>query len=191
LELPVTIGEVGEQEEREPVRCALVERAQDAGLVGVAGMTLEHLVGFVATVATEVAVQQVHHRPQVPTFLDVHLEQVAHVVQAGRGEAQAALLLDRRRLGVALHDDQAAQVGAVLAGHLLPHVGTFVIAEGDPAIRLGVGKEHAPAILGHRHVTEVRPTLLADRDRGAQVDRVLLERDRALGAPPFDELRLP
>ena len=76
------------------------------GLSSVAGVPLEHLVGLVAAVAAEVAVQQVHHRPQVAALLDVDLEQVAQVVQARRGEAQVALLLDRRRLGVALHDDR-------------------------------------------------------------------------------------
>jgi hypothetical protein len=65
-------------------------------------------------------VQQVDHRPQVAAFLDVDLEQVAQVVERRRGVAEQALLLDRRRLGVALGDDQAAQQVAELAGHLLP-----------------------------------------------------------------------
>ena len=131
LELAVAVGEVGEQEERQPVRRRLVEGAEDPRVVVVAGVALEHLVGLVAAVAAEVAVQQVHHRPQVAALLDVDLEQVAHVVEARRGEAQRPLLLDRRRLGVALHDDQPAQVGAVLAGDLLPHRVAEVVAEGD------------------------------------------------------------
>ena len=112
LVLAVAVGEVGEHEERQPVRRLLVERAEDARVVGVARVALEHLVGLVAAVTPEVAVQQVHHRPQVPALLDVDLEQVAQVVEARRGEAQVALLLHRGRLGVALDDDQAAQVGA-------------------------------------------------------------------------------
>ena len=47
---------------------------------------------------------------------------------------EVPLLLDRRRLGVALDDDQAAQIGAVLAGHLLPDRFALVVAEGDPAV---------------------------------------------------------
>ena len=106
LELAVAVGEVGEEEERQPVRRRLVERAEDARVVGVARVALEHLVGLVAPVAAEVAVQEVHHRPQVAALLDVDLEQVAQVVEARRGEAQRPLLLDRRRLGVALHDER-------------------------------------------------------------------------------------
>ena len=157
----------------------LVERAEDARVVGVAGVALEHLVGLVAAVAPEVAVQQVHHRPQVAALLDVDLEEVAQVVEARRGEAQAALLLDRGRLGVALDDDQAAQVGAVLAGHLLPHRLAEVVAEGDAAVGLRVGEEDAPAVVGHLDVAEVGPALLADGDGGAQVDVVVLEGRRA------------
>ena len=41
----------------------------------------EQRLRFLAAVAPEVAVQQIHHRPQVAAFLDVDLEQVAQVVQ--------------------------------------------------------------------------------------------------------------
>ena len=81
---------------------------------------LQQLVGLLAAVLAEILVQQVDHGPQVPAFLDVDLEQVAHVVERGRGLAEVALLLDARGLRVALDDDQAAQHGAVLARHLLP-----------------------------------------------------------------------
>ena len=83
-----------------------------------------------------------------------------------------ALLLDRRRLGVALHDEEPAQLGAVLARHLLPHRLAAWSPKRDPAVGLGVGEEDAPAVVGHLHVVEVRPALLADRDRGAQEDVV-------------------
>ena len=39
------------------------------------------------------------------------------------------LLLDRRGLGVALRDDDAAQVRAMLAGHVLPRRLALVLAE--------------------------------------------------------------
>ena len=90
------------------------------GDVLAAGVAVQQLLGLLAALPAEVGVQQVDHRPEVPALLDVDLEQVAQVVEARRGGAEVALLLDRGRLGVALDDDQPLQVGAVLARHLLP-----------------------------------------------------------------------
>ena len=101
------------------------------GLSGSPGVPPQQLLGLLAAVPAEVGVQQVHHRPQVPALLDVDLEQVAQVVQARRGGAEVALLLDRGGLGVALDDDQPPQVAAVLAGHLLPGGLALVLAERD------------------------------------------------------------
>jgi hypothetical protein len=50
---------------------------EDARLVGVAAAALEQLLGLFAAVATEVAVEQVDHRPEVAALFDVHLEEVA------------------------------------------------------------------------------------------------------------------
>ena len=108
-----------------------------------------------------------------------------------RREAEVALLLDRRRLGVALRDDDAAQVGAVLAGHVLPGLLALVVAEVDLPLGVARLQEDAPAVVAHLHVVEVRPALRVDARRGAQVDLVV---GRALGAdvvPPVDEVRLP
>ena len=69
LVLAVAVGEVGEHEERQPVRRRLVEGAQDARLVGVARVPLQQLLGLLAAVAAEIGVQQVDHRPQVAAFL--------------------------------------------------------------------------------------------------------------------------
>ena len=91
------------------------------GLSGVAAPPLEQLLGLLAAVAAEVRVEQVDHRPQVPALLDVDLEQVAQVVEARAALRRAALLLDARRLGVALRHDEPAQRVAELAGDLLPH----------------------------------------------------------------------
>ena len=55
----------------------------------------------------------------------------------------------------------------------------------------GVGQEDAPPVVGHLHVVEVGPALLADRDGGAEVDVVVLVGDRAHLLPPVEELRLP
>ena len=110
LVLAVPVGEVGEHEERQPVRGLLVERAQDPRRVLAAGVAVQQLLGLLPALPAEVGVQQVDHRPQVPALLDVDLEQVAQVVQARRGGAQVALLLDRGRLGVALDHDQPLQL---------------------------------------------------------------------------------
>ena len=190
LVLAVPVGEVGEHEELQPVGGLLVERAEDARGVEVAGVALEQLLGLLAALPAEVGVQQVDHRPEVPPLLDVDLEQVAQVVDARRGVAEHALLLDRGRLGVPLDDDQPHQVGAVLAGHLLPGGLAQVLAEADRAVRVLLGQEDPPAVLLHRHVVEVRPPVAAHGDRRAQVD-VLGRQRRAQGLPPVEELRLP
>ena len=191
LELAVAVGEVREHEEREPIRRLLVECAQDARVVGVAGAPFEEGIGFLAAVAAEVAMQQVHHRPEVAAFLDVDLEEVAQVVERRAGEAEVPLLLDGRGLGVALRDDDAAKVRAVLARHVLPRGLAYVLAEVDLAIGDRGCEEDAPAIVGHLHVVEVRPSRRVDAHRGAQVD---VERLRAFGphlVPPRDVAGLP
>ena len=170
LVLPVAVGEVGEHEELQPVGRRLVEGAEDARRVEVAGVALEQLLGLLAALPAEVRVQQVDHRPEVAALLDVDLEQVAQVVDARRGVAEHALLLDARRLGVALDHDQPHQVGPVLAGHLLPGRLAPVLAEAHHPVGVTLGEEDPPAVVLHRHVVEVRPAVAADGDRRAQVD---------------------
>ncbi len=191
LVLAVAIGEVREHEERQPVRSGLVERAQDARIVGVARAALEQAFRFLAAVAPEVRLQQVHHRPQVPAFLDVHLEEIAQVVQRRAGEPEVALLLDRCRLGVALRDDQAAQVGPMLARHFLPRRLALARAEVHLASGFRGIEEDAPAVLRHLHVVEVRPALGIHADRGAQVHVDVAGAFRAHVGPPVLELGLP
>ncbi len=191
LVLAVAVGDEGKHEERQPVRRLLVERGEDARVVGVARAALEQRLGFLATVAAEVGVQQVDHGPKVAAFLDVDLEQVAQVVERGAGKAQVALLLDRSRLGVALGDDDAAQRRAVFAGHVLPGGLAPVGAEVDLAACLGGGEENAPAVVRHPHVVEVRPALGLDADRGAQVHVHRLRLFGAHFAPPLEVPRLP
>jgi hypothetical protein len=134
LEFAVAVGEVGEHEEREPIRRLLVERAEDARIVGVAGASLQQFFRFLPPVATEVAVQQVDHRPQVTAFLDVDLEQVAQVVLRRARESQMTLLLDRTAGSVSpwRHDDPP-EVGTVLSGDVLPGRFAQVLAEVDLA----------------------------------------------------------
>src|SRR5262245_20560348 len=57
LELAVAIGDVSEAKEAQPIGHRLVERAEDARLVGVAGMAREEFFRFLASVAAEVRVE--------------------------------------------------------------------------------------------------------------------------------------
>ena len=134
LHLAVAIGEEREHEEGEPVRGRLVEGAQQARAVAVARLAAQQILGLLAPVAAEIFLQQIDHRPQVAGLLDIDLEQVAQIVERRRGAAEMALLLDRSRLGVALHDDQPPQHRAVFARHLLPGRLALVRAEADRAV---------------------------------------------------------
>jgi hypothetical protein len=93
--------------------------------------------------------------------------------------------------GVALGHDQAAQRAAVLAGNLLPGRFAHVVAEADAPIRLRIGEEDAPAVVGHLDVAVVGPALGIDRDRGAQVHVGSLKVGRAHVLPPSEERGLP
>ena len=76
-------------------------------------------IGFVATVATEVTVQQIDHGPKVPAFLDVHLKEVAKIVKRRTRLAELSLLFDGSGFSVALRDDDPSQSIAKLAGYFL------------------------------------------------------------------------
>ena len=191
LHLAVAIGEEGEHEERQPVRRLLVEGAEHARLVDIARAALQQALGLLAAVLAEIFVQQVDHGPEMAAFLDVDLEEVAHVVERRRGLAEMALLLDAGRLRVALHDDQSAQLRAMLARHVLPGFLTFGGAEVDAAILLLIGKEDAPAVLGHLDIIELGPALGVDRDGRAQVDVRGLETLGPHRHPPVDVAGMP
>ena len=101
------------------------------------------------------------------------------------------LLLDRRGLGVTLGNDDTAQIGAVFAGHVLPRLFAFVVAEVDVAIRFAVVQKNTPAVVAHLHMAKLRPALRVHADGGAQIHLVV---GRAFGAhvvPPIDEVGLP
>ncbi|MNX39019.1 hypothetical protein D3C86_693660 [compost metagenome] len=191
LELAVAVGEVGEHVERQPVGRLFVEGPQDARIVRIAGAALQQRVGFLAAVAAEIAMQQVHHGPQVAAFFHVDLEQVAQVVLGRRGQAQMALLLDRSGFGVALRDDDAAQIGAVFAGHVLPHVPPHVFAEVDLALAVLRRQKDAPAVIGHFDVVEMRPAVRFHADRRAQVYVETVRAVRPHVLPPLQIVGLP
>ena len=185
LHLAVAVGEVGEHEERQPVRRAFIEGAEDARVVLLAALALEQRLGFLAPVLAEIFDQQIDHGPQVPALLDVDLEQVAHVVEARRGLAQEALLLDRGRLRVALHDDETASSARYSPG--------TSCQTGSPLWRPnGIVR---PSTFGasrmpHRYVGIFTWPNLAHRrvhtNGGAQIDLRILKALRTHAVPPFE-----
>ena len=191
LVLAVAVREEAEHEEGQPVRGLLVEGPQDPGLVVVARAPLQQRLRLLAPVAAEVGVEQVHHRPEMPPFFHVDLEEVAQVVERRAGTAQVPLLLHRGGLGVALGHDEPAERPAVLARHVRPGGLSLVLAEIDPAVGLRLGEEDTPAVLGHLHVAELGPAFRVHAGGGAQVDVLGLEALRPHVVPPLEELRLP
>src|SRR5271154_4822260 len=157
LILAVAVGEMREHEVREPVGRLLVERAEDARIVRIARSPHQQCVGLFAAVASEVSVQQIDHRPQMAPFLDVDLEQIAQIVKRRAGPAQVALLFDRRGLGVALRDDQAAQDAAMFARNFAPDRLALVLAERNPAIGLRLREKKTPSVVPQLYLTEFGP----------------------------------
>src|SRR5689334_8177380 len=157
LILAVAIGKHREREEVEPVVAWLIERFENARLVGIAAAAFEQRVGFVAAVAAEVAVQQINHGPQMATFFDVHLKQIAQVVKRRTRLAELSLLFNWRGFGVALRDDDASQRVAKLAGHFLVRGAAVVVAKTDDGVGFSWFEKDAPAIVRHLHVIEMSP----------------------------------
>ena len=187
----VAVGEIGEHEEAQPVLDRLVESAENARPVWVAGVARQQFLGFLAAIAAEKGVQYVDHRPQMATFLDIDLEQVAQIVERRAAQTEQALLLDRGGLSVALGYDQPPQGRAVLARHLLPYLLADGVAEADPAIGHRVGEKNAPAVFGHLDHAVFGPALGIDCGGRAQIDIEVLRGARPHLAPPVEKVRLP
>src|SRR6185312_4249197 len=100
-------------------------------------------------------------------------------------------LLDRRGLGVALRDDDPAEVRAMLARHLLPRGLARLLAEVNAPRLVARREEDPPAVIGHLHVVEIRPARGLDTDRGAQVHVERRRRFRAHLVPPREIIGLP
>src|SRR6185369_14073220 len=122
--------------EVEPVVARLIEGFENARLVRIAATTLQQVVGFVATIASEVTVQQIDHGPKMPAFFDIHLKEVTKIVKRGTRLAELSLLFDRRGLSVALRHDDPSQRIAKFAGHFLVRGPSVVVAETDFCVRL-------------------------------------------------------
>src|SRR5690606_25606326 len=104
---------------------------------------------------------------------------------------QKALLLNGCRFSIALRDDQTPQRRTVFPWNLLPSRLARMLAETNCPVRLLVGEEDAPAVIGHLHVTESGPTFCIDRSRRTQINFVTLIGRRAEIFPPVEEGRLP
>ena len=135
--------------------------------------------------------QQIDHRPKMPALLDIDLEEVAHVVEAGRGRSEVALLLDRSGLRVALHHEQATKQRAIFARHFLPGRLTLVTSAGNRAPLRFRREQDAPAIVGHLDMAELGPAARIDADCGAQVHLGLLVALRPHVLPPIQIVRPP
>src|ERR1700694_2937872 len=124
-------------------------------------------------------------------FLDLDLEQIAQIVERGRGLAEMALLLDGRRLGIALDHDQPAQHGAMLARDFLPGRLAKMLAERNDAVFLLRRQQDAPAIIRHLDIVELGPAARVDGAGGAQINQRLLETSRPHVAPPVHVAGMP
>jgi len=76
LKFSVAIGEIRKHLKTQPVADRFVKGAQDAGLVGVAGMPFEQFFRFFAAIASEICVQQIDHGPKVAAFFNIHLKKI-------------------------------------------------------------------------------------------------------------------
>src|SRR2546426_6088239 len=155
LILAVPISKHREREKIEPVIAGLIKGLENTRLVGIAAATFQQSIRFIATVAAKVTVQQIDHGPQVTAFLDIYLKQIAQVVKGRTSLSQQPLLLDRGGLGVSLRDDDAPQVVAKLARHLLVSRLAIVITEANSGIGLCGFQKDAPAIVRHFYVIEI------------------------------------
>src|ERR1039458_6795394 len=103
--------------------------------------------------------------------------------------AKHALLLDRRRLGIALCDDEAAQYSAEFTGNLLPDFLPIAIAKANLAVGIAVSEKDSPAVLRHMDESISGPTLRVHRGRGAQINVSHLKIARTEVLPPLQKFR--
>ncbi len=101
------------------------------------------------------------------------------------------LLLNRSRFGVALRHNNAAQVGTMLAGRVLPGSFTQVFTKVNFAFAVLRREENAPAILGHLHIIEMSPATGIHANRRAQVDIEVMRPFWPHVLPPLQIVWLP
>src|SRR5207244_10854064 len=74
LILAIAICKHREAKEIEPIITRLVESFEDARFVGISTSSFEQSIGFIATIATKVTLQQINHGPKMTALFDVYLE---------------------------------------------------------------------------------------------------------------------
>ena len=124
-------------------------------------------------------------------FLDIDLEQVAHVIKRWRGQAKKALLLHRARLCVTLDHDKTTQHRAIFARYFLPRHLTGMLATRDPTILDLRRKEDTPPIFRHFYIVKFCPTACLDTDGGAKINLGILKLLRDKFRPPVDIAGMP
>jgi len=165
--------------------------APGCAVVLVAAAPLEERLRLFTPIAAEVVLEEIDHRPEVPALLHVYLEEITEIIHGWARVPEEALLLDARRLGVALGDDEAAKRIPMLARHLLPNRFPEIVAEADGAIFHGIREKNAPAVIRHFDVIEMRPAVRLHTNGRAKIDVVPLEPEGPHLFPPIDEAGLP
>ena len=154
-------------------------------------MTHQKIFRFLTAIPPKIGMQQIHHRPEMPPFLHIDLEQVPQIKKRRACLPKKALLFYRSWLRIALCYDQTTEDRAIFAGDLLPHRLTKIIAKTDGAVLLLICEKDAPAIFRHLYRAERRPSLGINRGRRAKIDIARLETLRSQLLPPVKEARLP
>ena len=191
LHLAVPVGKEGEHEKGQPVRRGFVEGPQHAGFVGVSRAPHQQIIGLLATIATEIFLEEVDHRPEMTSLLHIDLKQIAQVIEGRCGGAEMTLLLDRARLGIPLDDQHPAHQRAVFAGNFLPDRLAIMLTERHHTVFFLGCQQHAPAIFRHPDIVEFGPAIGTDIHRRAQIDQGILKPFRAHFLPPVDITRVP
>src|SRR5258708_19114702 len=174
LKLAVPVGKEREHIKSEPIRSRLIKRTENTRVISISGAPGEQGFSFLAAIASEIAMQQVHHGPQVAPLFHVDLENVPQVVHRRTGSTQHSLLLHGSRLRISLRDNDAAQGGTVFPGHFLPRGLAFVGAEISLALLVARLEKNSPAVVWHLHVVKLRPAVGFHTDGSPQINFIVV-----------------
>ena len=191
LEFAVPIRKERKHVKRQPVRRRLIERAEDARIVRIAGTPRQQCFSLFSAIAAKVTVQQVHHGPQMASFFDVHLKNVPQIVQRRTGKPQHLLLFHGSRLCISLRHDDSPERRAVFTRHLLPCRLALVCAEIHVPLFIARLQENPPPVLRHLHIVKLRPAIRLHANRSPQVHIIIAALVRAGVVPPAEERGLP
>ena len=74
LKFAIAVREHRKGKKVQPIIARLVERFENARLVRITTPAFQQSISFIATVATEIAVQQIDHGPEMPPLFNVDLK---------------------------------------------------------------------------------------------------------------------